>query len=262
MWTGSFPRQTATDPQRSGWWAQWAFSNRSGGVSGEPYESLNLADYVGDDPVAVEQNRMVLGRELDGQIGQPRVSVTVMGARHGADVAVVDERMTLDVHNSLMVEGFDGLVTNTPNVAVVALVADCVPVLLADVEHGVVAAVHCGWRGLVAGVVEQTLQKMMEMGATSETVYGIAGPAICGPCYGVPLERVRAVQRVAQASVATSRSGGPALDVRIGVMAQLHSQGVAATMVGGCTNEDPDLFSYRRDGVTGRQGGAIVLRVL
>ena len=153
----------------------------------------------------------------------------------------------------------DGLVTKTTGTAVVALAADCVPIVFGDMQAGVVAAVHCGWPGIVARVVENTVAAMERAGASPDRINAVAGPAICGRCYPVPEARYESVIEVAPSAASNARDGSLSLDVRAGVFSQLSACGVNAESVGGCTAEDPNLFSFRRDGVTGRQAGAIAL---
>lgn len=240
---------------RVGWWAQYVFTNRSGGVSENEFGSLNLATQVGDRPAAVSSNRQVLANRLRGTAGSlPVPKLVIMGAKHGASVAIVDEKTPGTA------AGFDGLVTSSPDIAVVALAADCVPLVLVDASAGVAAAVHCGWQGLIAGIVDRTIDSMLIQGANVQDLTALVGPAICGRCYGVSGERADSVARFAPAAITSTRAGGLGVDVRVGVLEQLRRRRVRAGVVGGCTFEDPNLFSYRRDGVTGRHGAAVVLR--
>ena len=208
-------------------------------MSHAPFDTLNLADHVGDDPAAVAANR---GRCLaHAQV----TGLAVMGAVHGAAVA--------EVSMGGAVPGVDALVTRAQGLALLALAADCVPMALADPDAGVIAAVHCGWRGLAAGVVPAAVEAMRSLGA--HRIRAILGPSICGACYEVPGERIDAVRAAVRAGVAAHCVDGRHLDVAAGVRAQLEGSGVGGVrVVPGCTAEDPGLFSFRRDGVTGRQG--------
>lgn len=227
--------------------ASWAATGRSGGVSGPPYDSLNLAGHVGDDPVAVAENLARVGSVL-----APGTPVAVMDAVHGADVA--------EVARPGLVPGVDGLVTDVPGLALVALGADCVPMALIGDDDRTVAVVHCGWRGLVGDVVGAVLDVLERRGCGVQQA--VLGPSVCGSCYPVPPERAaqvveRCSPRVSSAAVVQCPDGQPGIDVAAGVVARLVERGVAADAVhraGGCTVEDPALFSHRRDGVTGRQG--------
>lgn len=237
---GTFEAPTGGRPVR------WAATGRLGGVSDGDFASLNLADHVGDrlDAVQANRERVVAWAQTDG--------LALMAAEHGGRVRIVDEPGT-DV-------GGDALVTARPGVALVALAADCVPIVLADARMGVIAAVHCGWRGLVAGIVPNALAAMRALGA--QRVQAVIGPSICGSCYGVPAERVALVRDAvpgAQAAAACRETDqGWAIDVAGGVSAALADAGVAWTRVPGCTAERADLFSFRRDARTGRQGMIVV----
>jgi YfiH family protein len=150
----------------------------------------------------------------------------------------------------------DGVVTATPGLALAVLVADCTPVLLADTSAGVVGAVHAGRPGLTARIVDVAVATMRELGARD--IAAVVGPSVCGRCYEVPEELRAAAAEVAPESSARSWSGTPAIDVATGVVAQLAANDVAVQWVPGCAREDVRLFSYRRDGRTGRFAGVVV----
>lgn len=216
-------------------------TTRAGGVSAGSFESFNLGDHVGDDPAAVAANRKRLAEEL----GLPRVSW--MEQVHGRTATIVDGT------EDEPAEATDALVTATPGVAVAVLVADCVPVLLGDAVAGVVAAVHAGRVGARVGVVPAALEAMRSVGAELERIEVLLGPAICGECYEVPAEMQRDVEKHLPDSASKTRKGTPGLDIRAGLWRQLAEAGVGRIGVDPrCTFEDRSLFSYRRDGSTGR----------
>ncbi|GHF75994.1 hypothetical protein FHX82_002482 [Amycolatopsis bartoniae] len=216
-------------------------TTRAGGASAGKYESFNLGDHVGDDPAAVAANRKRLAEEL----GLDRIAW--MEQVHGRTVTVVDGT------EDGPAEATDGLVTATPGVAVVVLVADCVPLLLGDAEAGVAAAVHAGRVGARVGVVPATLKVMQELGARPERIEALLGPAICGEDYEVPADMARDVEQHLPGSATKTRKGTPGLDLRAGLWQQLADAGVGKIGVDPrCTFEDRTLFSYRRDGTTGR----------
>ena len=221
-----------------------AISDRDGGASAGAYAGLNLGGHVGDDPAAVMTNRTRLGAGL----GLDPQRLVFMDQCHGGDVAVVEERPEVP-------PSVDALVTTTPGLALAALVADCTPVLLADPQAGVVAAVHAGRPGMVAGVVPHAIAAMRDLGARSVTA--VVGPSVCPRCYEVPLDLREAAAAVVPESRAVSWTGTPALDVAAGVVAQLVAGGVSVEWVPGCAREDSRLFSYRRDGRTGRYAGVV-----
>jgi len=220
--------------------ARFALTDRFGGASGGAYAELNLGGHVGDAPVDVAENR----RRLAVRIGLPTEHVLYAEQVHGAGVATVDGPWTGPAPR------VDAMVTRVGGTALAVLVADCVPVLLADPVAGVVGVAHAGRKGMVAGVVPAVLAAMRELGAPNVTAR--IGPSVCGRCYEVPAEMRAAIADEEPASWATSRAGTPALDVAAGVAAQLRRAGVGVRRLEGCTVEDSGLYSYRRDHTTGR----------
>jgi YfiH family protein len=225
-------------------------TDRRGGRSRAPYDSFNLGDHVGDDPADVAANRTRLATEL----GVPEDGLVWMRQVHGAGVAVVDGARPEPVEDT------DALVTATPGLVLCVLVADCVPVLLADAEAGVVAAVHAGREGVRKGVVPAALAAMRDLGARPATTSALLGPAVCGADYEVPAAMQAEVARVAPAAAVRTRRGTPGLDLRAGLDELLRGAGVGQVVHDPrCTVEDRLLFSHRRDGVTGRQAGVVWL---
>lgn len=222
-----------------------AVTDRHGGVSAAPWASLNLADHVGDDPAAVEENRERVRRALGVE------ALVTMRQVHGRHVAVVDE-----------VDGdpptADALVTRRPGLALVALVADCTPVLLTDEEAAVVGAVHAGRRGLAAGVLPAAIEAMAGLGARPDRLTAVVGPGICAEHYEVPAAMQAEVAAAAPDAAAATSRGTPALDIRAGLVGQLRAAGVGSwSTLPQCTSETPDCYSFRRDGVTGRFAGMV-----
>jgi hypothetical protein len=218
-------------------------TTRAGGRSRPPYESFNLGDHVGDDPDVVAANRKRLATEL----GLPADHVIWMEQVHGRTATVVDAPRTEPV------EVTDAVIATRPGLAVAVLVADCVPILLADADAGVVAAVHAGRVGARVGVVPAALDAMRAAGARIDRTEVLIGPAVCGECYEVPAAMQADVAAHLPGSAARSRKGTPALDLRAGIWQQLADAGVARIGLDPrCTVEDRNLFSHRRDGTTGR----------
>ncbi|WP_254790431.1 peptidoglycan editing factor PgeF [Blastococcus tunisiensis] len=225
-------------------------TDRRGGRSRPPYDSFNLGEHVGDDPADVAANRDRVARELS----VPRDRLVWMSQVHGTGVAVVDRPQEGPV------AGTDALVSATPGLVLCVLVADCVPVLLADPEAGVVAAVHAGREGVRTGVLPAALSAMASLGARARHVSALLGPAVCGACYEVPAAMQADVARVAPSSAVRTRAGTAGLDLRAGVEEILRRAGIPEVVQDPrCTVEDPQLFSHRRDGVTGRQAGLVWL---
>ncbi|WP_221888130.1 peptidoglycan editing factor PgeF [Geodermatophilus aquaeductus] len=221
-------------------------TDRRGGRSRPPYDAFNLGVHVGDDPVDVAANRERLAREL----GVPGERLVWMDQVHGTGVAVVDGPVEAPLPAT------DALVTRTPGLVLCVLVADCVPVLLADPVAGVVAAVHAGREGVRQGVVAATLAAMARLGSRPADTTALLGPAVCGADYEVPREMQAEVARVAPAAAVRTRRGTPGLDLRAGLAELLTRAGLPQVVHDPrCTVEDRRLFSHRRDGVTGRQAG-------
>lgn len=233
--------------------AEVAFTDRHGGTSAPPFDSLDLGDADGSDADAAERNHTRVAVALGADPDQ----VVRMRQVHGADIALVrSEAVGGQPLGQWPV--VDAVITDEPGLLLCARVADCAPVLLADPEAGIVAAVHAGRSGLTAGVVSRAVDQMRAIGA--ERITGWVGPRICGFCYEVP-ERLQAeVASAVPASLATTSWGTPALDIGAGVAAQLRAAGCDVVDVAQCTRESPDLYSHRRDGPrTGRTAGYVWL---
>lgn len=224
------------------------FTTREGGVSAAPYESLNLAVHVGDEPHAVATNRARVG-DLAG------APVSFLVAEHGIAVG----RVTAPGETPTTA---DALVTATPGAAIAAIAADCVPVLMHDSATGAVAAVHAGREGVFAGVADAAVAALLDLrGGTRAhgSMRASIGPAICGRCYEVPQEMRERVAGRHPAAFATTRAGTPALDLPRAIETRLGELGFAGIVrTHECTAESPRLFSHRRDGITGRFAGIVV----
>jgi YfiH family protein len=228
---------------------QLAFTDRHGGASRAPFDSLNLA-WSGDDPEALATNHALL--RADFAADDP---VAALSQVHGNGVAYVGpEGPRTDLHDHLHARA-DGVVTDQSGITLMVRGADCAMVLLADPDHGVIGGAHCGRPGLVVGVVPATVERMRELGARAITAW--LGPYVCGRCYEVPQEMQDAVVAAVPESRATTSWGTPSVDIGAGIRAQLAGLGVACVDVSRCTRESTDLYSYRRDRVTGRQAGVI-----
>ncbi|HKA93649.1 MAG TPA: laccase domain-containing protein, partial [Acidimicrobiia bacterium] len=133
----------------------------------------------------------------------------------------------------------------------VVLVADCAPIAL--VAAGAAAVVHCGWRGLTAGVIGAAVEAVRQRGRPP--VRAIVGPCISKAHYEFGVDELaRVEQQVGPVVSGRTETGAPALDLRAGVASALAAAGVGErTDVDICTYESIDHFSHRRDGVTGRQ---------
>lgn len=222
-----------------------AVTDRRGGVSAAPYDELNLGGHVGDDPASVIENRA----RVAVAIGVPAERVLYMNQVHGRDVAMVDGPWGGTAPK------VDALVTKEPGLVLAVLVADCVPVLLADPAAGVIGAAHAGRPGLVAGVIPAVVAAMREAGAGQ--IQARVGPAVCGQCYEVPAQLQADVVAGVPEAEATTRQGTPAVDVPGGVLAQLRAAGVDVKRWRSCTLESDEYFSHRGRRPTGRFAGLV-----
>ncbi len=227
-----------------------AFSQRTGGVSQPPFDSLNLGAHVGDDILAVEQNRQRLSEQL-GLTAQPAWLEQV----HGTEI--VDLDVALNVEHSRVA---DGSLCRTANHVCTVMTADCLPVLICDQAATQVAAVHAGWRGLCNGIVEAAIN---QFDAPIESLHVYLGPCIGADAFEVGAE-VR--QAFVDLHPQTSRYFVPHNDKYLGDL-----QGIARYRLERlgvqhiyqqpyCTYTlSEHYFSYRRESVTGRMASLIWL---
>lgn len=221
-------------------------TTRLGGSSVAPYDSLNLGSHVGDAPLTVARNRMLLNNLL------PSEPVWLEQA-HGTLVANADMASCLPQA--------DACIARHRAAVCVVMTADCLPVLLCDTRGSVVGAAHAGWKGLAAGVIEATVQKM---DVAPQDLLAWLGPAISQDAFEVG-DEVRAAFVAAQPQSATAFV--PGLPGKwfadIYALARLRLNALGITKIYGgdhCTyREVEQFFSYRRDGTTGRMGTFIWL---
>ncbi len=221
--------------------AKWAFSDREGGKSGAPYDSLNLATHVGDNSLAVAFNRSLVLQEFGF------TDATWPGPVHGTDIGLVEKSTGLfpDV---------DGLITKRKETVLTTLGADCVPLIAVEVENKIALTAHIGWRGAASEIHNSITDAIENLGGNLKFTQILLGPAICGDCYKVDAERIEEVCRVLPHAKIND-----GLDLRLGLKNIFKSKVQSVEMVGECTFETSQLYSHRRDGVTGRQAGFVVL---
>ena len=228
-----------------------AVSTRAGGVSGAPWDSLNLGDHVGDDPACVAENR----RRLRAQLGLPAAPFWLHQV-HGCDVA------DADAAGAGSPCAADAAVATRSGSVCAVLTADCLPVLFCSRDGEWVAAAHAGWRGLAAGVLERAVARAPVPAAD---ILAWLGPAIGPAAFEVGAE-VRAAflaeDAVAAGCFAPSPAGRWLADLCALAHRRLARCGVGWVGGGGlCTFTDADrFFSFRRDGTTGRMASLIWLQ--
>ena len=216
------------------------FTARHGGTSTGKYSSLNLGDHVGDESIAVANNRRILQNMLS------RMEPRFMNQVHGNDVVEV-------VEDSIAPVTADALITRRPGLPLAVLSADCLPILVNG--ENIVGAIHAGRKGILNGIIERTITKMRELGGSE--LSATIGPAICGGCYEVDIQMYSDAIEINPNLATTPESH--CLDLKKAAAGQLLSQSVSVTDLGICTAHDPNYFSYRRDGISGRSAGVIVL---
>jgi len=233
-----------------------AMSLRDGGVSAAPWHSLNLGGAVGDDAAAVAANRA----RFTAALGARPVWLRQV---HGAQVLRLDAASP-----GQALPPADAAWTDAPDVACTVLVADCLPVLMALRDGRAVAAAHAGWRGLVAGVLEATVQALCAgTGAAASDVVAWLGPCIGPRRFEVGEDVLRAFGQDAAAADAARFAARPRADgsprwlAHLPLLAQdrLARAGVHdVSRADACTVEEASrFFSFRRDGVTGRCAAAV-----
>jgi purine-nucleoside/S-methyl-5'-thioadenosine phosphorylase / adenosine deaminase len=223
------------------------FTTRRGGVSAAPFARLNLGRHVGDEPDAVDENRSRV-RETFDLPQEPRWLRQI----HGAGVA--------DAAEAQPFPEADASFSGAAGVVCAVLVADCLPLLLCDRRGGEVAAVHAGWRGLLAGVVQATVGRMA---AAPSDILAWMGPAIGPEVFEVgPEVRQGFLAKDPGYGVAfrpSPRRGCWLADVYAMARFALDQAGVGEVHgAEWCTYSEPErFFSYRRDGLTGRMAALI-----
>lgn len=237
------------------------FTTRAGGESDGPYNSFNLGDHVGDDPLRVSTNRASLRAALGAR-------PVFMNQVHGVDVLQLD---------ALSADGTqaDACMTDQTGVACTVMVADCLPVLLSTRQGQTVAAAHAGWRGLAGengvGVLEQSFKEFSALAQIDKAQAAIEIIAWLGPCIGPTAfevgDEVRAafaLDCVPTAAFFNPKSPGKYWADLAGLARwRLAQMGITQVFgndgsVAWCTVSNPsNFFSFRRDGVTGRMAACI-----
>lgn len=238
------------------------FTTRKGGTSAAPYDTLNLGAHVGDVPACVSDNRQRLWTDL----GMAEHQVALAEQTHGSAVALVTDGSPVPK------AGADALITNTPDVLLVMLYADCVPVYIVDPTNRAVGLAHSGWRGTVADITGKTMAAMTaEFGSQPNACLAAIGPCIAGDSYEVGRDVAGQFRNMADLRAGTAvypkseLKGTYTLNLRQVIFSQLLGAGVRADYVA-VSQEDTfqnkrDFFSYRRDGASsGRMAAFLGIR--
>jgi YfiH family protein len=217
------------------------FLGRRGGISKGPYESLNLAYGIGDDPAALEEN----WRRFRKIIGE-HTPVARLEQVHGKIVRTINR-----ANVSEWPQG-DGMVTTEPGIILRILSADCVPILMIDRRGKIVAAIHAGWRGTIAGIAAESVLAMERLGAEASGIRAALGPSIGPCCFEVDQELAARFAREVEGAdrhTRAGRLGKSYLDLRGIITHQLMRAGLpreSITNVGPCTRCANDRYFSRR----------------
>ena len=228
----------------------YKITNRFGGVSKAPYDSLNLALHVGDNPINVLKNRSLFARENDFYID----NLIFMEQTHGDNIQIIKDSSINHIKNC------DSLITNVKNIPLMVMVADCIPILLYDPVKSVISVVHAGRNGSFKEIVKKTVLKMVdEFDVDASDILVHLGASISKCCYEVGKE----IAGISKKSYIESRDTKLYLDLQSMNEDQLLSVGISKNNIEispTCTCCDKDYFSYRREGITGRFAGLLWIK--
>lgn len=227
------------------------FFTRNGGVSSGIYQTLNCGLGSKDDKKNIAQNRAKAASALGNYaIADLSVLNRLYGLNqiHSNDVIVID---SLDI-KPYQYQAADALITNIKGIFLSVLSADCLPILFADNKANIIAATHAGWRGSLGGVVENTISKMLQMGASLDNIVAAIGPSISQKNYEVGAELydnfVGFDKNNAKFFIESHNEGCFLFCLNSYVKAKLQKIGIVnIDNTSLCTYENEDLFfSYRR----------------
>ncbi len=231
-----------------------AVSDRHGGVSPAPYDTLNIALHVGDDPKNVLRNRIILAAKFD----YLSENLIFMEQTHSTNVVVIEDAATNKIENC------DAIVTDRPNIPLMVMVADCIPLMLYDPVKRVIAAVHAGRNGTFGDIGPKTVSVMQErFGCDPADILAGLGPSIHACCYEVGEDLADITLKSFGERYIRKREGGSYLDLQTLNFDRLRQAGLKTENIEIsplCTACESDFFSYRREGTTGRFAGVIKLR--
>lgn len=235
------------------------FFTRHGGVSEGIYRGLNVGLGSHDAVSAIEENR----RRVAEYFGLGPQQLATVHQIHSPNVAVVTAENRHERPKA------DAMVTNVAGIVIGVLTADCGPVLFADPEAGVIGAAHAGWKGAVGGVLENTIEAMVGLGAQRDNIVACLGPSISQDNYEIGPERVEELLQIdpnyRKFFKPSNKEGHALFDLQGLTIERLEKSGVAAQNLGICTYPDADrFFSFRRtthlaEPDYGRQIAAIAL---
>ncbi len=225
----------------------FTITNRYGGVSPRPYESLNLALHVGDEPKNVLENRTLLSQKHNFTLQ----NLIYMDQTHSSNIAIIKDSSINKIENC------DALITDVKNIPLMVMVADCIPILVYDKKRDAIAVIHAGRDGTFNEIAKKTIIKMKdEFGSEADDILVHLGVSIHSCCYEVGKD----IARLVDDKFKEKRDKSWYLDLQSMNVEQLKSVGVTNVEVSNsCSCCNKEYFSYRRDGVTGRFAGVLKL---
>ncbi len=242
-----------------------AFNLTRGDADGNPYSEVNLCNYTGDSTIHVVTGRAALCEHLRIPIDH----LVMPRQTHGNRVAVIDSQfmqLNFDERNERL-QGIDALITPLTGVCIGVNTADCVPIVIADPATGLIAVAHAGWKGTVARIATQVVQRMVQMGANPANMQAAIGVSICKRCFEVGDE---VVQQFEQSGFDIGRimhrykaTGKAHINLQLANKLTLHEAGIPLshiTIAHRCSRCNPHrYFSARRLGInSGRTFTAII----
>ena len=224
-------------------------TSRYGGVSQKPYESLNLALHVEDNPKDVLQNRTILTKKHNLILQ----NLIYMEQTHSANIAIIKDS------SQNRIENCDGLITDVKNIPLMVMVADCIPILFYEPKKQVIAVAHAGRNGTFNHIAKKTIVKMIEeFDCETKDILVYLGASIHECCYEVGEK----IAKLVDEKYITNKDERYYLDMHSINVDQLVEVGVLKEHIEvdvTCTCCDGDYFSYRREGKTGRFAGVLKL---
>ncbi len=241
------------------------FTTRLGGVSDIPYDSLNLSKHRPDNPENVKRNFHI----LCDAVGVKFEKMVLVNYEHGTNVNTVTKDDWGRGFDKEPLSPCDGLVTNDPDVVLVTLHADCVPLFFYDGKNQVIGLAHAGWRGMYGEIAKSVIRKMIDIfGSNKENINAVIGPCICKDCFEVDKELgMKFIEKFGNDCAEPSNKNIPdkmQVDLRFAAVKQMLDCGLEfenISIMDACTVEDKKLlFSHRRDkGRTGAMAAFIKL---
>lgn len=230
----------------------YAFTGRQAGFSQVPYESLNLALHVGDQPEIVIENRKLLAETM----GFDFQKLTWANQVHGDDIFLVKEREDVGFLGS-----YDAIITNLQAIPLMTMFADCIPLLLFDPVKRAIASVHAGWKGTYLEIAGKTVRKMAEeYGSNPMDIEALIGPGICKEHYEVNSDLLEKFQDKFPKLINKDDSKLDLKEININILKKAGLKKVFDLKL--CTVcQNDEFFSYRQEkGKTGRISAIIMLK--